>query len=797
MARSENNDIVSESAPRNTLTFGDKSGQYPKKEYENSSSVNHSAKQTVSTNRLDLSGTVAGVDLSRYDGGIESEYPLNQVIETQSGHIIEYNDTSSSPRILIKHANGSGIDMRPDGTIVVNAKGDGLVEVAHGGHKMVVTGDGQLNYSGNLTLNVSGDFNVNVGGSYNVQAKDETKTIKGPSRDLYYGSKYTSIVGSRQDTYTASYTATAMGSITQYAKADYKLAAGGSATVAAKGAIATTSEAQIVQSAPDINIGAESISVFGASGNIGGENVIMHSYNSYVGHSLHATETVNTKTVTASQTMNAVSFHGDLFGTATSALAANVAAASGGGGASQSSSSDASSDTTGQTTKATSAVMTEYLTNGAYGVKKVTIDKGDHLKNAFDKSIDTGFVTRETLTTAEVRARKRDTGHHANAKFNNYQVSTGVMNPKHADTVPAEVIETRDPKNLTVTPRTTVSGSSDATARVVAKVNTQTAIVPDKQYNPNNLKSVLPTTMLANGISLSQFLYGKGDAGKLDPSKSLDAKIQIMRNLYPHAEFVRRIRNDSEEFKGYNIEIVEGIYKRSDVETITPGGILDLRTKGRAVVYELTGIDGAIDIDKTFELATWIVKNIKFEKMILDYDTFDPSGDMNVQIILIMPSIPDTYKADFAMTVETQFNNKVQGKEIMLLATEPKVAPEKDETNEEPEEAIEDGDDEPNPVSVGSYPFIHPEDQIGPIHTFNTGDSRIDYVNKFKKPFNLPASEGEYVVTRTNDDNGSIIIYVFQETDQIWFPFTIPNYKAQSGGDVPFENLNFIIRRPV
>ena len=127
----------------------------------------------------------------------------------------------------------------------------------------------------------------------------------------------------------------------------------------------------------------------------------------------------------------------------------------------------------------------------------------------------------------------------------------------------------------------------------------------------------------------------------------------------------------------------------------------------------------------------------------------------------------------------------------MLLATEPKLDPDKDDTNEEPAETIEDGDDEPNSVSVGSYPFIHPEDQSGPIHTFNTGDSRVDYVDKFKKPFNLPAKEGEYVVTR------SIIIYVFQETDQFWFPYTIPNYKAQSGADVPFEDLNFIIRRPV
>ena len=776
--------------PENSA-FGGQTGKYPKESYENSSSLNHSAKQSVSINELNIPGTIAGVDLSKYRGGIQSEYPLNQVIETESGHVIEYNDTSTSPRILIKHADGSGIDMRPDGSIIVVAQGDGLVEVAHGGHKMVITGDGQLHYSGNLTLNVGGDFNVNVGGSYNVQAKDETKTIKGPSRDLYYGSKYTSIVGSRQDTYTGSYTNTTMGSITQFAKVDYKLAAGGSATVAAKGAIATTSEAQIVQSAPDINIAAQSLSVFGDTGTIGGENIIMYNYNMYTGHSIEAGDTVTTHSLKSDMIDTtygtAATWEGNLEGVAK--LSANSGSYTG-----PTTVTARGTDTTA-TGKATAAVMTEYLTKGTYGIKKVTIDKGDHLKNAFDKSADTGYVSRETLTTQEVRARKRDTGHHANQKFNNYQVSTGNMNPKHSDTVPAEVIETRDPKQLTVTPRTTLSSSSNPTARVIASVNTRTAIVPDPQYDPNGVLNVTSSTLLVAGISLSQFLYGKGDPGKLDPSKTLNEKIQMLRNLYPQAEFVSRIRKDKEEFKGYNLEIIEGIYVKNGVEIITSGGLLDLRTKGRAVVYELTGLDGAVDIDKTFELATWIAKNIKFEKMILDYDTYDPSGDLNVQIVLIMPSIPKDWKATYDMTVETVFNGKVQGKEIMMLATEPKNEPSAEDSVEETGENESDDGQEPDEEAGNAYPFIHPEDRSGPIHTFNTGDSRVDYVNSFKRPFNLPAQEGDYVVTRTNDDNGSIIIYVWQDTDKFWFPFTIPNYKA-NGFEVPFENLNFIKRYP-
>lgn len=100
------------------------------------------------------------------------------------------------------------------------------------------------------------------------------------------------------------------------------------------------------------------------------------------------------------------------------------------------------------------------------------------------------------------------------------------------------------------------------------------------------------------------------------------------------------------------------------------------------------------------------------------------------------------------------------------------------------------------PVYSSQFPFIHPEDASVPIHTFDTGDRRVDYVNTFKKPFQLPASEGEFVVTRTNDQGGEIIIYVFQETNQFWFPFTVPGYEAE-GETVPFKDLDFIVRQPV
>ena len=101
------------------------------------------------------------------------------------------------------------------------------------------------------------------------------------------------------------------------------------------------------------------------------------------------------------------------------------------------------------------------------------------------------------------------------------------------------------------------------------------------------------------------------------------------------------------------------------------------------------------------------------------------------------------------------------------------------------------------PVDGAQFPFIHPADDEYNIHTFDTGDRRVDYATGFRRPFHLPASEGDFVVTRTNDQGGEIIIYVFQETDGFWFPFTIDGYEEASGAPVPVASLDFIVRQPV
>lgn len=197
-------------------------------------------------------------------------------------------------------------------------------------------------------------------------------------------------------------------------------------------------------------------------------------------------------------------------------------------------------------------------------------------------------------------------------------------------------------------------------------VNKFSKLSVNPNFNPEFMLNINGKTKIENGIALSQFVGGSGSPGKLPLNEGINVVRKIARNLIPHAQIVKKIRNDKEFFDGLFLDIVEGVYYPEDGETIQPGGALDLRTKGRLVVYELVGLNGIVNLDKTFELADYIAKNFKYDKVILDYDTYDPSGELNAQVVVITPEINPDLSGDFKMEVETVFNGKVQEKGIFV-----------------------------------------------------------------------------------------------------------------------------------
>ena len=139
-------------------------------------------------------------------------YPYNHVFESESGHIIEIDDTKDNERLFTSHRTGTSQEISPDGTQVNIIKGDhynivsgksqavieGNADITIGGrHKIFINKDGQENNhydiqigpnasvniqvdkgdmnvvlkDGKMNTNVAGDYNMKVGGNYNLDVR--------------------------------------------------------------------------------------------------------------------------------------------------------------------------------------------------------------------------------------------------------------------------------------------------------------------------------------------------------------------------------------------------------------------------------------------------------------------------------------------------------------------------------------------------------------------------------------------------------------------------------------------------
>lgn len=173
----------------------------------------------------------------------------------------------------------------------------------------------------------------------------------------------------------------------------------------------------------------------------------------------------------------------------------------------------------------------------------------------------------------------------------------------------------------------------------------------DPIYNPNFRDSISSSTKLGPGITCAKFL---GAAGSRVQFEQLDVDRKLVaRQLYLQAEAVRAVQNNP-EFNENRLIVSEGIYKGAQFETVS--GINKMKETGRAIVYQLMNTKGEIDIEKTFDLALYWKDYIDFDEMILDYDTYDPSGKLCSQIILVMPVANETFDITFERKIKTEMN---------------------------------------------------------------------------------------------------------------------------------------------
>lgn len=118
-----------------------------------------------------------------------AQFPYNKVQQTESGHVLEFDDTPGAERVHVFHRSGSFIEMHPDGKVVYKSMNHGyLISMAdqyvkvRGSCHISVDGDTTIYSRGNLNLQSDSDINVNTTKDFNVYATNVNLRAKKDAR---------------------------------------------------------------------------------------------------------------------------------------------------------------------------------------------------------------------------------------------------------------------------------------------------------------------------------------------------------------------------------------------------------------------------------------------------------------------------------------------------------------------------------------------------------------------------------------------------------------------------------------
>jgi hypothetical protein len=120
---------------------------------------------------------------------IAPTYPKNHVYQSESGHVLEFDDTSGKERISVFHKSGSFDE--------VNAAGDRSIVIVGDSYEVVIKNK-NIYITGDLNLNVDGNMNTKIAKNYTLDVGEEMKVTVGGSQTNTIGGSQTITVGGDQ-----------------------------------------------------------------------------------------------------------------------------------------------------------------------------------------------------------------------------------------------------------------------------------------------------------------------------------------------------------------------------------------------------------------------------------------------------------------------------------------------------------------------------------------------------------------------------------------------------------------------
>lgn len=222
--------LLEDRSANSVVGFSDPNGKYPLRNLLDEADTNRLARGIQKETAIEFkdSTRVRGIQSANGGGAWEQplapfggRYPFSKVMETESGHLMIFDDTPTNETISLYHRTGSFIDIDANGTQVNRIIGDGYTIIDHngsvyiGGDARVTVGNGvniyvqgmadvqvdgyatinlnnnaDIGVGGDLNISVGGDMNVTTGGSCNINAGTSLNTNSTNDTNMKSGGKY-------------------------------------------------------------------------------------------------------------------------------------------------------------------------------------------------------------------------------------------------------------------------------------------------------------------------------------------------------------------------------------------------------------------------------------------------------------------------------------------------------------------------------------------------------------------------------------------------------------------------------
>ena len=151
--------------------FADPEGKYPLRDYMNEPDTNRLARGIIDGTHIKFKDSVRKFGIPTANGGSYDQpqsaystvYPYNKIYETESGHVVEFDDSPGGERVNVFHRKGTYYEVDPNGTQTNYIVGDMFLIVERNGN-IYINGTCNVTSSGPMNILCQGDANIEVKG---------------------------------------------------------------------------------------------------------------------------------------------------------------------------------------------------------------------------------------------------------------------------------------------------------------------------------------------------------------------------------------------------------------------------------------------------------------------------------------------------------------------------------------------------------------------------------------------------------------------------------------------------------